>query len=437
MDTVTEAEMAIEMALNGGIGIIHRFMTIEKQVEMVRRVKRFINYVIKNPYTLPDNADIPTLRREIEAKHNNSFLITNDKHELVGIVTQRDLQLITPATVSVSEIMTPRSKLHVARKETPYEDCLRILQEHRIEKLPLVDENWNIFGLVTIKDMIYRKKNLIKSSLDKNGNLLVGAAIGVKEAALERAGALIDAGVDVLVLDIAHGHSIMAFETIQNVKRKWPNIDIIGGNVATAEGTKYLIEAGADAVKVNIGAGSICTTRIMTGAGVPQWSAVVECAKEAKKYGIPIISDGGNCGKVGNMTKAFAAGASSIMLGNFLAGTDESPGQILVKDGKRVKMIRGMASLGATLSKNKAAAGTAEEVADAGDVSDIVPEGVEAYVNYKGRVKDILRQINGGVKSGMSYCGVDNIEDLHKVAEFIKITTAAQVESGSHHVNLI
>ena len=421
MDTVTESEMAIEMARNGGIGIIHRFNSIEDQVEMVKDVKRAESLIIENPYRVNLDTKLDEIKFLMKKKNVHSLLVSEDG-KLQGIITSRDMRFISKGK-SAAEIMTPREKIIVGAPDISIDEAKETLDKYRIEKLPLVDSSNTIIGLITSKDIL-NHINRPNASLDKRGRLLVGAAIGVKDY-LERTKALIDVGVDVLVIDIAHGHSELAINTLQTIKKKF-KIDIIAGNVATGEATKDLIEAGADAIKVGVGPGSICITRIVTGAGIPQLTAITESASIGKKYGIPIIADGG-IRTSGDLTKALAAGASTVMLGSVLAGTDESPGELLVKEGRRVKIIRGMAGYGANMSRR-------ERENMSSDVFDIVPEGVEGVVPYRGAVRDILKQLIGGLQSGISYCGGHSILGLQQNAEFIRITGAGKKESGSHDI---
>ena len=430
MDTVTEDKMAIAMASAGGLGIIHRFLSVEDQVNMVKKVKRYINYKIKNPYIINDNSKISDYIQLVKEKGVKGFpVISHVDNKLVGIISNRDL-LFSLEETFVSEIMTPLDKLIYSHEKTTMDEAFIILKENKIEKLPLVNENFEVTGLITIKDILHYKKINKVSTVDENGRLMVGAAIGVKPEDIDRAKALIEAKVDILCIDVAHGHNILAGNMVKEIKSRFPNIDVIAGNVATSKGVRYLIEAGADAIKIGIGNGSICTTRMVTGSGVPQITALIECVNEANKFNIPIISDGGNGGILGNIVKALATGSSSVMLGNFLAGTDESPGPILVKDNKKVKYIRGMAGYGANLSRK-------QRIDSSEDLSDVVPEGVDAYIPYKGPVKDILFQIIGGIKSGMSYCGSKTLKELPSKAEFIMITEASRKDSDYHGVNKI
>lgn len=427
MDTVTETTMAIAMARNGGIGILHRFLSVEDQVAMVKAVKRAESFQITDPWTARPDATLEDLENLMLEKGVHSIIVTDKDNKLLGIVTTRDMRFVAQGT-PVSSFMTPREKLVTGPPDCTMAQAKDILSQHRLEKLPLVDAQNNLVGLMTSKDIINHLHRPY-ASLDSLGRLMVGAAVGVKEGFLERAKALIDAGVDVLVVDIAHGHSKLAMDTTKALKAHFPKVDVIAGNVATAAAVKDLIESGADAVKVGVGPGSICITRIVTGCGVPQLTAVLECAREAQKHGVPIIADGG-LRNSGDITKALAAGASTVMLGSLLAGTDESPGQTIIKDGKKVKVIRGMAGYGANMSDRQR-----RNVKD--DIFDVVPEGVEAVVPYRGGVSGIIKQLVGGVCSGLSYCGAHNISELHVNAEFTRISGAGKAESGSHDVALV
>eukprot|EP01114_Cavostelium_apophysatum_P014040 TRINITY_DN3535_c0_g1_i1.p1 TRINITY_DN3535_c0_g1~~TRINITY_DN3535_c0_g1_i1.p1 ORF type:complete len:490 (-),score=149.18 TRINITY_DN3535_c0_g1_i1:56-1525(-) len=433
MDTVTESAMAIEMARNGGIGIIHRFLSVQEQVDMIEKVKRAESYRIDNPWSTGEETLVSELQDIMHEKGVGSILVTSDgspRGKLLGIVSTRDLTFVpNDKTLRVRDVMTKREKLVVAPTDVTLEDAKKLLQSSRLEKLPLVDQNGNLAGLITAKDILYKIQRPY-ASLDSLGRLLVGAAVGVKPGYLERADALIKAGTDVLVIDIAHGHSDIAINATRAIKQRFPKVDVISGNVATAEGARALIEAGADGVKVGVGPGSICITRDVTGCGVPQLTAVLDCAREAAKFGVPVIADGG-IRKSGDITKAIATGASTVMLGSLLAGTDESPGNTIVKGGKKVKVIRGMAGFGANIAKSQ------RDKEKDKDPFDLVPEGVEAVVPYKGRVDGIIKQLVGGLKSGISYCGAKNIEELRKNAEFVRITNAGRSESTHHDVSLI
>lgn len=425
MDTVTEAPMAIAMAQAGGIGIIHRFNSKEDQVELVREVKRFRNTVIKNPRTICPSATLAQARALMEEHEIKGLLVVNEDNKLAGIITSRDIRFKPDDKRVVQEFMTPRERLIVGAADISIADAKHLMIENRIEKLPLVNADDTIAGLITSKD-IYLKSEYPSASIDAHGRLLVGAAIGVKEEALERAAALLEAGADVLVIDIAHGHSDLAINTLKKLKEKFPDAQVIAGNVATPAGTRELIEAGADAVKIGIGPGSICTTRIVSGSGYPQLSAVINCAQEADKYGVPVIADGGICYS-GDITKAIAAGASTVMLGSLLAGTDESPGIPFMKNGKKFKVVRGMASFGANL-------GRTDGNKDSKKAKEYVPEGVEALTPYKGSVLEVVQQLLGGLYSGMSYCGATTIEQLRGNGLFVEITSAGIRESHPHDV---
>ena len=423
MDTVTESDMAISMARAGGVGIIHRFNSINDQVELVKSVKRAENKIIKEPYRVSLNTTLDEIKFIMKSKNVHSLLVTED-NKLQGIITQRDIRFKHNGNNAMS-IMTPREKLIVGNKDTDIDSAKELLDKYRIEKLPLVDKSNNVIGLITSKDIMSRTSN--KATLDSNGHLIVGAAIGVKDY-IERADGLIKAGADFLVIDIAHGHSELAINALKTIKSKF-DVEVIVGNVATADGAKELIENGADGIKIGVGPGSICITRIVTGSGVPQLTAILDCVSVAKKYGVPCIADGG-IRNSGDITKALAAGASTVMLGSLLAGTDESPGEILIKDGKRVKIIRGMAGYGANMSKQ-------EKENIRSDIFDIVPEGVEGLVQYKGPAKDIIKQLSGGLKSGISYCGAHSIKGMQDNSEFMKITGSGMRESKSHDIHKI
>jgi len=401
---------------------------------MIRRVKRSESFIVENPWTTGPDSTAKELLELMQDKGVGSILVTDGGHgprdKLLGIVTTRDMIFIdTSKGIKVKEVMTPREKLVVSPSNISLEEAKHVLQKNRLEKLPLVDDKDHLRGLITAKDIQYKLQRPY-ASLDSKGSLLVGAAVGVKKGYLERAEALVNAGVDVLVVDIAHGHSDLAINATKELKKRFPHMDVIAGNVATAEGTKALIEAGADAIKVGVGPGSICITRDVTGCGVPQLTAIIDCANAARPFGIPIIADGG-IRKSGDITKAIAAGASTVMLGSLLAGTDESPGETLVKGGKKVKVIRGMAGYGANMAKSD------REKVKEKDVFDLVPEGVEAVVPYRGAVAGIIKQLIGGLKSGISYCGGKNIDDLQKNAEFMRITGAGKAESTFHDVQLL
>ncbi|MBA0907788.1 MAG: IMP dehydrogenase [Nitrosarchaeum sp.] len=430
MDTVTESAMAIAMARVGGIGIIHRFLTIKEQANEVLKVKRSGSVMIENPYVINVDKTVKDAINYAQEKEISGLLVIDSNSKLVGIVTDRDLLFEIDSTHLIKDIMT--KDVVTAKPGVTLDEAKKILHEHRIEKLPIIDESGLIKGLITNKD-ITNIEDYPFASKDKKGRPLVGAAVGVKGDFMERTESLLDAGVDVLVVDIAHGHSENALSTIRNIKKAFPKCELIAGNIATAHGAEDLIKAGVDAVKVGVGSGSICITRVITGSGVPQLTAVLDCAKIGKDYGIPIISDGGTRTS-GDATKALAAGASSVMIGSMLGGTDESPGTVLTKNGKRFKIYRGMASLGASLGRKSKETGS---LSFDDDLNDYVAEGVEAMVPYKGTVTDILKQLTGGVRSGLSYCGAHTIEQMQANAEFIKMSRAGFAESQPHDVSLM
>ena len=429
MDTVTESSMAVAMARAGGIGIIHRFLTIEEQANEVLKVKRSGSVMIENPYSISLEKSIKDALDYAEDKEISGLLVVDSNSKLVGIVTERDL-LFANSNGSISDIMT--KDVVTAKPGVALDEAKQILHQHRIEKLPIVDDSGIIKGLITSKD-ITNNADFPNASKDKKGSPLVGAAVGVKGDFLERTESLLEAGTDVLVVDIAHGHSENAISAIKNIKKAFPDCELIAGNIATAQGTEDLIKAGVDAVKVGVGSGSICITRVITGSGVPQLTAVMDCAKIGNDYGIPIISDGGTRTS-GDATKALASGASSVMVGSMLGGTDESPGTVLTKNGKRFKVYRGMASLAASIGRKSKETGS---FSFDDDLNDYVAEGVEAMVPYKGTVVDILKQLSGGVRSGLSYCGAHSISQMQENAEFIKMSRAGFAESQPHDVSLM
>jgi len=429
MDTVTESSMAMAMARAGGIGIIHRFLPIQEQANEVLKVKRSGSVIIENPYSISFDKSIQDALDYAEDKEISGLLVVDSSSKLVGIITERDLLFADPND-HIQEVMT--KDVVTAKPGVTLDEAKEILHKHRIEKLPIVDDSGVIKGLITSKDII-NNADYPNASKDKKGRPLVGAAVGVKGDFLERSESLLESGADVLVVDIAHGHSENALNTVRNIKKAFPDCELIAGNIATAQGTEDLIKAGVDAVKVGVGSGSICITRVITGSGVPQLTAVMDCAKIGKDHGIPIISDGGTRTS-GDATKALAAGASSVMVGSMLGGTDESPGTVLTKNGKRFKVYRGMASLAASLGRKSKETGSFS-LDD--DLNDYVAEGVEAMVPYKGTVTDILKQLTGGVRSGLSYCGAHTILQMQDNAEFIKMSGAGFAESQPHDVSLM
>lgn len=423
MDTVTEAPLAIAIAREGGIGIIHKNMTIDEQAEQVDKVKRSENGVIINPFFLsPDHYVYDA--NELMSKYKISGVPICRDGKLVGILTNRDLRFMTYYDVKISDVMT-HENLVTAPVGTTLTEAKKILMNHKIEKLPLVDDEGNLKGLITIKD-IEKSVQYPHSARDTTGRLLCGAALGATPDVLDRAAALVEASVDVLVLDSAHGHSKNIIDCVKKVKAAFPHVELIAGNVATAAGTEALIEAGADAVKVGIGPGSICTTRVIAGIGVPQVTAIYESAQVAAKYNVPIIADGG-VKFSGDLVKAIAAGASSIMIGSLFAGCEESPGDSEIYQGRQFKVYRGMGSLGAMQRGSK-------DRYFQQDSRKLVPEGVEGRVPYKGELSETVFQLMGGLRSGMGYCGCRNLEELQTKAKFIRITNAGLKESHPHDV---
>lgn len=427
MDTVTEHRMAIAMARQGGIGIIHKNMSIEEQAEEVDKVKRSEYGVITDPFYLsPDH----TLRQaeELMAKFHISGVPITENGRLVGIITNRDLKFETNFDKKIKESMTSEADGLVTAKEgITLEEAKKILGKARKEKLPIVDDDFNLKGLITIKD-IEKQIRYPESAKDDNGRLLCGAAVGCTPDILKRVDALVNAHVDVIVIDTAHGHSLNVLRTFAMVKEKYPDLQVIAGNVATAEATKALIDCGVDAVKVGIGPGSICTTRIVAGIGVPQITAVMNCYEMAQKYNIPIIADGG-IKFSGDITKAIAAGANVVMLGGLLAGCDESPGSFELYQGRKYKVYRGMGSLAAMENGSK------DRYFQA-NAKKLVPEGVEGRVAYKGTVEDTIFQLIGGLRSGMGYCGAATIEELKEKGRFVKISAASLKESHPHDIHI-
>jgi len=423
MDTVTESRMAIAIAREGGIGIIHKNMSIEAQAEQVDMVKRSENGVITNPFFLGPRNTLADAD-ELMAKYKISGVPIVENGRLIGIITNRDMKFEDDMTKPIEEVMT-KENLITAREGITLEEAKEILRRHKIEKLPIVDENFALKGLITIKD-IEKARAYPNSARDELGRLLVGAAIGATSDVLERAAALIEAGVDVLVLDSAHGHSKNVLSCIEKVKSKFPSVQLIAGNIATAEAAEALIGAGADAVKVGIGPGSICITRVVAGIGVPQITAIMNAASVAQKYDVPVIADGG-IKYSGDIVKAIAAGADVVMLGSVLAGCEESPGETEVYQGRQFKVYRGMGSLAAM------AKGSRDRYFQE-DNKKLVPEGVEGRVPYRGPVSETIYQMTGGVRSGMGYCGTPTIADLKKNGRFVKITPAGLRESHPHDI---
>ena len=432
MDTVTEARMAVAVAQHGGMGILHRFMSVERQVEHVRRVKRAENMVVDRPLGIQPDVSVAQARQKMAEADVGGLMVTDEQGHLLGLVATRDVLLADDPLGSVASVMTPRNRLVVARESESMEHARQKLHEYRVEKLPLVDDHDRVVGLITVQDIV-KIQDHPNATKDSRGRLMVGVALGARvQEDLERAAACAEAGADVFVVDIAHGHSDHTLAMVRQLRQNFPAVSVIAGNVATAAGVEDLVEAGAGAVKVGIGAGSICITRIVTGFGVPQLTAIADCAEAGRRLGVPVIADGG-IRNSGDMVKALAAGASTVMLGSMLAGTDESPGAPVVRDGRRYKVVRGMASLSANVDRKTMDKGEVEEE----DWAEVVPEGVEAVVPYRGGVRDILYQMVGGLRSGMSYAGAHTLEELWDNAEFIRITPAGERESGSHDVSRI
>ena len=425
MDTVTEHRMAIAMARQGGIGIIHKNMSIEQQAEEVDKVKRSENGVITDPFFLSPEHTLADAN-DLMAKFRISGVPITEGTKLVGIITNRDLKFETDFTKKIKESMTSEG-LITAKVGVTLEEAKEILAKSRKEKLPIVDDDFNLRGLITIKDIEKNIKYPL-SAKDEQGRLLCGAAVGITANVLERVEALVNAHVDVIVIDSAHGHSANIFKTLRSIKEKFPDLQVIAGNVATAEATRDLIAAGADAVKVGIGPGSICTTRVVAGIGVPQITAVMNCYEEAKKTGTPIIADGG-IKYSGDMTKAIAAGANVCMMGSIFAGCDESPGEFELFQGRKYKVYRGMGSIAAMENGSK-------DRYFQTDAKKLVPEGVEGRVAYKGLVEDTVFQLIGGIRSGMGYCGAKDIEILKETGKFVKISAASLKESHPHDIHI-
>lgn len=425
MDTVTEARMAIAMAREGGLGVIHKNMSIERQANEIDKVKRSEHGIIVDPIFLSPDNTLQDAHDLMERYHISGVPVTQ-RNKLVGIITNRDLRFESDLTRSIRECMT-KEHLITAPVGTSLEDAKELLRKHRIEKLPLVDENGYLKGLITIKD-IEKAQKYPNSAKDAKGRLLVAAAVGVGSDMIDRVDAIVAAKVDVIVIDTAHGHSRGVVESVKAIKKAYPQVELIAGNVATADATRDLIEAGADCVKVGIGPGSICTTRVIAGIGVPQVTAVYNCATAAREYDTPIIADGG-IKYSGDVVKAIAAGAKVVMIGNLLAGTEESPGETVIYQGRSYKVYRGMGSLGAMAQGSK-------DRYFQENMDKLVPEGIEGRVPFKGSLADTVFQLIGGLRAGMGYCGVANIEELITKTKFIRITGAGLKESHPHDINI-
>lgn len=435
MDTVCEHQTAIAMAREGGIGILHRFCSTEEHCEMVRKVKRAQSLVIEDPRTISPTATkldaVAGLSWSGRKNGVQSLMVVEESsRKLLGILTKKDLVFADDST-QVGVLMTPLERLVCTKNTHPsLEEARELMRRHRTSNIPIVGASGELVGLITESDIVKLTENKV-ASLDSKGRLLVGAAVGVKKGDLARAQALVEAGCDVLVIDIAHGHSDICIDMVKLLKSDpvCRTIDVIAGNIASGDAAADLIAAGADGLKIGVGPGSICITRLVAGAGVPQLTAVMECSAVAHKHGVPCIADGG-IKLAGDISKAIAAGADTVMLGNMLAGTDEAPGRVLVKDGKKVKIIRGMAGYGANISKAEREQNTDDDV-----FLDMVPEGVEGNVPYKGPIAPILKQLVGGLRSGISYCGARTIEEMRRNAQFVRMTSSGLKESGSHDIS--
>ena len=426
MDTVTESELAIAIARQGGIGIIHKNMTIEEQAEEIDRVKRSESGMIVKPVTVSPQQTIADAEALMRKYKISGLPVTDDNGRLLGIITNRDIRFVKDFSIKIADVMT-KENLKIVPVGTTLEQAKEILHKYKIEKLPVVDEKGYLKGLITIKD-IEKKEKYPLASKDSLGRLMVGAAVGVGSDSIDRVRALVEASADLIVVDTAHGHSRKVLETVEKIKNEFPELDVIAGNVATAEATEALIKAGVDAVKVGIGPGSICTTRIVAGVGVPQLTAVTECVRVADKYDVSVIADGG-IKFSGDVAKAVGAGARVIMIGSLFAGTKESPGELILYQGRSYKVYRGMGSLGAMKkgSKDRYFQSEVEE-------KKLVPEGIEGMVPYRGPLADTIHQLIGGLKAGMGYCGGANIEEMREKARFVKITAAGLKESHVHDV---
>ncbi|MBI2571841.1 MAG: IMP dehydrogenase [Candidatus Schekmanbacteria bacterium] len=430
MDTVTEAEMAIAMARLGGLGVLHRFMAVEDQVEEALKVKRCENLVIDAPYSMTPDRTVGEAEALMHEKGVTGIIVVDGEGRLAGILTSRDTLFADSPGRPIAELMTPRERVVTASPGLDVDAAKDLFRTHKVEKFPIVDDQDRLVGLVTIKDIIKRMR-YPNATKDDRGRLRVGAAVGINGDYLERAVALVSADVDALVVDVAHGHSDQAILAIRKLRKRFPKIELIAGNVATAEAVEELVGLEIDAIKVGVGPGSICITRIVTGAGVPQLSAVLACARAAARAAVPIIADGGIRAS-GDLTKALAAGASSAMIGNLLAGTHESPGITISRNGRKQKLCRGSASVMAQLGRaHRAGFRQSEE-----ELSEIVPEGVEAVVPLKGEAADVVKQLVGGLRSGISYCGARNILEMQRNASFQRMTPAGLRESGFHDVEV-
>ena len=428
MDTVTEAPMAIALAREGGIGVIHKNMSIAAQAAEVRKVKRAENGMIMDPVTIHKDQTVEEALQMMAENHIGGIPVVDNQMTLVGIVTNRDVRFLTDVSVRIEDVMTSKGLVTIKDKQTDREYVKRVLQEHKVEKLPVIDDEGRIVGLITFKDIIKEKLHP-NACKDANGRLRVAAGIGITDDALDRIAALVAEGVDAIVLDCAHGHSKNVIDKLKAIKARYPGLEVVVGNIATAEAARALIAAGADAVKVGIGPGSICTTRIVAGVGVPQLTAIYECAKAAHEAGIPIIADGG-LRYSGDVVKALAAGGDCVMCGSMFAGTEEAPGETIILNGRKFKTYRGMGSLDAM------AAGSKDRYFQSNiETKKLVPEGIVGRVPYKGTLEETVYQLIGGLRSGMGYCGAHNLQELQQ-AKFTKVTASGMAESHPHDVTI-
>ena len=428
MDTVTEAPMAIALAREGGIGVIHKNMSIAAQAAEVRKVKRAENGMIMDPVTIHKDQTVEEALQMMAENHIGGIPVVDNQMTLVGIVTNRDVRFLTDVSVRIEDVMTSKGLVTIKDKQTDREYVKRVLQEHKVEKLPVIDDEGRIVGLITFKDIIKEKLHP-NACKDANGRLRVAAGIGITDDALDRIAALVAEGVDAIVLDCAHGHSKNVIDKLKAIKARYPELEVVVGNIATAEAARALIAAGADAVKVGIGPGSICTTRIVAGVGVPQLTAIYECAKAAHEAGIPIIADGG-LRYSGDVVKALAAGGDCVMCGSMFPGTEEAPGETIILNGRKFKTYRGMGSLDAM------AAGSKDRYFQSNiETKKLVPEGIVGRVPYKGTLEETVYQLIGGLRSGMGYCGAHNLQELQQ-AKFTKVTASGMAESHPHDVTI-
>ncbi len=438
MDTVTESSMAISMARQGGIGVIHRFLTLEEEVAEVARVKRSEGVVIEDPVTMGPDETVASAMETLQERGIGGIVIVGADRKVLGLVTRRDIALEDDTKRRLKEVMTPGRDLVTARRGVSLEEARRLLRANKVEKLPLLDDRGRLAGLITSKD-IMKRRMFPSATKDPKGRLRVAAAVGVKGDNMKRAERLLDAGADALVVDIAHGHSAHAIDTVKAIKKALGDVEVVAGNVATAQGAADLAKAGADAVKVGVGAGSICVTRVVTGAGVPQVTAILDSREGLRGQDVPILGDGG-IRAPGDVTKALAAGASAVMVGSLFAGTEESPGPTVLRDGVSYKMTRGMASLGASvdrLRRESSARGPRDSELVEEAMGEGVPEGVEGLIPYKGRAEEVVRELLGGLRSGMSYVGAHDLSELRRRAEFIRITDAGRKESLPHDIKRV